>query len=183
MSNPARVRALPLLLAKAYKKVEDFFGGEIDKIKICSLSSDLNDVRLWSYYAGGHKGLAFEIDFSGLETNIYEVKYHKKLPTWPAFSGQTILGTERTQPNDLFSHKTEHWCFEKEYRIVNESKDLEDSKFFSIKGKIKAIYFGTRISNKHYELLKKIVQGKIPMWTTKINMEKVIVEPDKLMEG
>jgi hypothetical protein len=181
--NPALVRALPVLLAKAYKKAEDFLGGEIDKIKICSLSSDLNDVRLWSYYADGHKGLAFEIDFSGLATNIYEVKYHKKLPTCPAFPGKTILGRRQMQPDDLFSHKTEHWCFEKEYRIISESKDLEESRFFSIRGRIKAIYLGTRTSDFHRKLLNKIAPSAIRIYTTKINREKIIVEPDKLVEG
>jgi len=56
---------LPIKIEKI-KEAKDLFGGEIDKVKICSLSSDLNDVRLWSYYADGHKGIVFEIDFSGL---------------------------------------------------------------------------------------------------------------------
>src|SRR4030042_1235985 len=67
-------------------EAKDLFEGAIDKVKICSLSSDLNDVRLWSYYADGHEGIVFEIDFSGLEKRndskvIHQVTYSEKLPS------------------------------------------------------------------------------------------------------
>jgi hypothetical protein len=169
-TNPARRRALVELRSKTYKKAKDLLGGEIDKVKICSLSSDLNDVRLWSYYADGHKGIVFEIDFSGLETNIHEVKYDKKLPTC---GRRSILLME---PHDLFSHKTEHWEFESEYRIIHESKYLEEGKYFDIKGRIKAIYLGTRTNDVHRKLLNKIVPSEIPIYTTKINEKTVEVE-------
>jgi hypothetical protein len=172
----------------AYKKVEDLFGGEIDKIKICSLSADLKDVRLWSYYTDGHRGIVFEIDFSGLEERngskiIHPVTYSEKLP-WGLLPDEkiTLLG-EPLKPQDVLSRKTKHWEFESEYRIIDESEYLEESKYFGIKDRIKAIYLGTRTSDKYRELLKKLVQGKIPIWTTKINHEKIIVEPDKLIEG
>ncbi len=182
-SNPARLRALIELRGKTYKKVEDLDSNANDKIRICSLSSDLNDVRLWSYYADGHKGIVFEIDFLGLETRngykiICPVEYSEKLP-WS--STTTVLG--QLSPNEVLSRKTNHWAFESEYRIIDESKYLEEGKYFGIKGRIKAIYLGSRISDHHRELLSKIVRGKIPIYTTKINKEKIVVETDKLIEG
>ena len=177
--TPVRRRGLIELRSKAYKKVEVLFGGEIDNIKICSLSSDLSDVRLWSYYADGHRGVVFEIDFSGLE-KIYKVKYSEKLP-WGATPH--VVRPERSKPEDVLSHKTKHWEFESEYRIIDESKYLEEGKYFDIKGRIKAIYLGSHTSDYHRELLTKIVRGKIPIYTTKIDKEKIVVEPDKLIEG
>jgi hypothetical protein len=174
-TTPSRRRALFELRRKTYKKVEDFFEGDIDRIKICSLSSDLSDVRLWSYYADGHKGISFEIDCSGLE-KIYEVRYSEKL-----LQGSiSLLGG--TSITEALSHKTNHWAFESEYRIIDESKHLSKGKYFDIKSRVKAIYLGTRTSDDRRELLLKIVQGKIPIWTTKLNNKKVIVEPDKLIE-
>jgi len=151
---------LPIKLEKV-KEAKDLFGGAIDKVKICSLSSDLNDVRLWSYYADGHKGIVFEIDFSELET-IYEVMYSEKLP----------------QPSihEVLSRKTKHWRFESEYRIIDKSKHLDEGKFFGIKDRIKAIYLGNRTSDYHRKLLNKIVPSKIPICTTKINKKTIKVE-------
>ena len=169
--------ALALLRKRrTYNKVEDFFGGEIDKIKICSLSSDLNDVRLWSYYADGHKGIVFEIDFSGLETKLHEVYYSEKLPWGVSPQQKSILLAGWTRPHDMLSRKTNHWKFESEYRIINESKYLEEGKYFDIKGRIKAIYLGTRTSDIHRKLLISIVPSKIPIYMTNINKEKVVVE-------
>jgi hypothetical protein len=174
--------ALFLLQRRTYNKVEDFFGGEIDKIKICSLSSDLNDVRLWSYYADGHKGIVFEIDLSGLETKLHEVHYSETLP-WGVPPGVNIpIVSGWTKPQDVLSRKTNHWKFESEYRIIEESKNLLEGNFFDIRSRIKAIYLGNRISDPHCRLLTKIVRGQIPIWTTKINEEKIIVEPNKLIE-
>jgi hypothetical protein len=172
--SPSYVRGLAESL-KVYKKVEELNNSTKNHIRICSLSSDLNDVRLWSYYADGHKGIVFEIDFSGME-KIYKVIYSEKLP----WSSTGILG--RLSPHEILSHKTNHWEFESEYRIIYESTYLEEKKYFGINGRIKAIYLGTRTSENHRNLLKNIVQGKIPIYTTNINHKKVIVEPDKLIE-
>jgi len=178
--TPANRRGLVGLRSQAYKKVEVLLGGEIDKIKICSLSSDLNDVRLWSYYADGHKGIVFEIDFSGLEAIFHQVQYSEKLP-WGAMPH--VVRPERVKPEDVLSRKTNHWKFESEYRIIEESKNLSEGKYFDIKGRIKAIYLGNRLSDPHFGLLTKIAGGQMPIYTTKINEGKIIVEPDKLIEG
>jgi hypothetical protein len=160
-----------------YKKVEEeFFGGDIDKIKICSLSSDLNDVRLWSYYADGHKGVVFEINFSGLETKLREVHYSEKLPWGASPQHVSLLLRGWTKPDDVLSRKTNHWAFESEYRIIDESKCLEEGKYFSIKDRIKAIYLGTRTSEYNRKFLNKIVPSEIPIYTTKINEEIIKVE-------
>lgn len=177
--NPAYIRGLAESL-KTYNRVEDLGKNANDKIKICSLSSDLNDVRLWSYYADGHKGIVFEIDFSGLETRknykiIYPVEYSEKLP-WS--STNTILG--QLSHKEVLSRKTNHWAFESEYRIIDESKHLEEGKYFDIKGRIKAIYLGTRTSDIHRKLLNKIVPSEIPIYTTKINEKAIKVESDEL---
>jgi hypothetical protein len=173
-SIPSPLGAIVQLQGKTYKnKVEDLDSSANDKIRICSLSSDLNDVRLWSYYADGHKGIVFEIDFSGLETRnsnkiICPVEYSEKLPRSST--------TTNLRPNEVLSHKTNHWAFESEYRIIDESKYLEEGKYFDIKGRIKAIYLGSRISDHHRKLLNKIVPSGIPIYTTNINKEKIIVE-------
>lgn len=160
----------PLLLVKSfnvYKNVEDLIFGSIDKIRICSLSSSFSEVRLWSHYADGHKGIVFEIDFSGLESKIHKVNYYEELPSF----GFSIL--TQPHPHEVLSCKTKHWEYEAEYRIFHESE------FFDISNRIKGIYLGTRISATHYGLVTKVVPNKIPIYTTKINKRKILVELNK----
>ena len=61
------------------------------KSKICSLSSSINDVRLWSLYSDGLKGIVIEVEFDSkeLEINLFQVEYSEKLP----FGGSTLLGS------------------------------------------------------------------------------------------
>lgn len=161
---------LPPFMAKGpvklYKNVEDL-PIDLSKTKICCLSSDMSDVRLWSYYADGHKGVVFEVDFSGIESQVRKVKYDNKLPTF----GSTILTSPF--PHEVLSHKTNHWVYEAEYRIIH------DGEYFPINNRIKAIYAGFRISDFHYDLLNKLVTNGIPIIRTKINKDEIKVEPNQ----
>lgn len=150
---------------KQYKNIEDL-PFDWSKTRICSLSYNLNDVRLWSYYADGHKGVVFEIDFSGID-QVYKVNYCDKLPTF----GNSILTSPL--PHEVLTRKTKHWAFEEEYRIIHSSE------YFPISNRIKAIYAGVRISNSRYDLLKEIVANNIPIICTKINKDEIKVEPNQ----
>lgn len=149
---------------KQCKTIEDLHVG-VEHSKICSLSKSLNEIRLWSHYADGHKGIAIEIDFSKNMKDFYEVTYVPRLQEF----GNTIL-TGPT-PEKVLSFKTEHWSYEDECRIIQKDN------FYSISGRIKSIFTGHRISNFHLELLKKVVPSQIPIISTKINTEKIIVQP------
>jgi hypothetical protein len=124
----------------------------------------MSDVRLWSHYTNGHKGVVFEIDFSGIESQVHKVIYDDKLPTF----GSTILTSPF--PYEVLSCKTKHWEYESEYRIIH------DSEYFPIANRIKAIYAGFRISDFHYDLLNKIVPNSVPIFRTKINKDEIKVE-------
>ncbi len=145
-----------------HKSVEDMATGIP---RICSLSSSLNDVRLWSHYADGHKGVVFEIDFKGIESQVNEVKYSNDLPV----SSTSILGGGI--PKEVLLCKTDHWEYEAEYRIFH------DNDFFDITKRLTAIYFGFRIDESQHDLLMRILPEEIPKVKTKINRSKVIVEP------
>jgi len=42
---------------------------------ICSLSGNFQDIRLWSHYGDGHRGIAIEIDFTDHEADAKPVRY------------------------------------------------------------------------------------------------------------
>lgn len=88
------------------KSVSDLCDSAQDKVRICSLSSSITDVRLWSHYADGNRGFALEIDFSGLEDYVHKVIYSKELPTY----GYTLLTAP--SPIEVLTRKTLHWSYE-----------------------------------------------------------------------
>ena len=130
------------------------------------MSSDLSDVRLWSNYADGHKGIAIEIDFPDDESHLYKLNYVDGL--------QEYMPTVITDPvpSHVLSFKTKHWAHESEYRLII----YED--YFSIKDRITAIYAGVRVSESQLSLLRKIIPNNINLFTSKMHEELIRVEPD-----
>lgn len=156
---------------KTCNTIEDLHFG-VENSKICSLTKSLNDVRLWSHYADGHKGIAIEIDFSENEKDIYQVKYVSSLQEFEL--GKTFLTSLAINPLPTYvlSFKTDHWSYEDEYRII------QSENYYPISGKIKSIFTGHRISNFHLDLLRKLVPPQIPIITTKINTKNITVQPN-----
>ena len=136
------------------------------QLKVCSLSDSLNDVRMWSFYADDHKGIAIEINFDGFENDINKVDYLENLPEY---------NLTNPDPYEILTKKTMHWFYESEYRIIRKEE------YYPVNGRIKAIYLGQRISNIHLEILKKIIPYETPIYQTKLNIDEIKIQPDKLL--
>ncbi len=132
-----------------------------NKKRICSLSSSYSDVRLWSFYASSHSGVAVEIDFSNNLDDIYEVKY---LESFPEF-GNTILTAPSVE--QVLSCKTNHWKYENEIRIIT------DNLYYSIENRIKRIVLGHRIKDDHIEILKRVTNGSVDFVHTAIDYDSI----------
>jgi hypothetical protein len=139
---------------EGFNSVKELFSGA-SYTKICSLSADFSDVRLWSNYADGHRGVAIEINFPDIPNDkIVEVKYTLGLPKFK--------NKPKPRPQEILSYKTDHWAHEREYRIIN------DNKYFPITDGINAVLLGSRISNEHLQLLSKLVP---PEWVSKTEID------------
>jgi hypothetical protein len=148
---------------KVTKSVDDLPYDSKDRVRICSLSASPSDILLWSHYADGHKGIAIEIDALGLEAIIHEVKYADVLPQY----SYTLLGMPT--PEELLTHKTQHWKYEAEHRVLCEEP------FLDVAGKIRRVLLGSRISRLHGELLHKVCSPQISLVHTKIDTESLKV--------
>jgi hypothetical protein len=138
--------------------------------RICSLSRDISDVRLWSFYAKGHTGVAIEVDFSSHEKDSCAVVYSPGLP----MQGATLLDSQ--SPKNLLCCKTNHWSYESEHRIISGDE------YYPVTGRIKRIIAGHRASDKNLELLKKVVP-QIPIIKAKIDPQTVKVTFDAAKES
>ncbi|MFT3806050.1 DUF2971 domain-containing protein [Arenimonas sp.] len=125
--------------------------------RVCSLTADVHDVRMWSLYAESHQGIAVEINFDGLDGSLHAVSYEADLPKF----GSTILGG----PNaiDVLTKKTTHWEYEKEYRIIG------DQPYFDIGGRITKVILGIRASESIAWLLQKVTHPSISIVKAKLD--------------
>lgn len=133
--------------------------------RVCSLSANLKDVRLWSHYADGHKGVAIEIDFSGYEADVVPIHYLAEMKKY----SNTILGMPF--PDEVLRHKTAHWLYEEEVRIIQADP------YYPIEGRITSIFLGARTSNDRKDMLYKVLPKGIAMIETKINEVTLEIEP------
>lgn len=165
-----RIKFPFFLLPETYtltKSVDDLFLSSKDRVRICSLSSSLSEIRLWSHYADGNRGIALAIDFSGLEDFVHKVTYSEKLPSY----GYTLLTAP--SPVEVLTRKTIHWNYESEFRIVHEEE------YFDINNRLKAIYVGTRIKDTHLAFLEKMKSHEVPIIYTEIDSAKLEIRARK----
>lgn len=131
--------------------------------RVCSLSMTSTDVRMWSLYANGHKGIAIEIDFSGIEENAKEVVYSTGLAEF----GTSLLGG--ATPEDVLTRKTNHWEYEKEYRIIWKEP------YFPITGRIRRVIVGYRAPEDLVNLLRKVAPKTIGFHWATLDQDGVLV--------
>lgn len=150
---------------RRYKSVEDLPAYNSD-LKICSLSKSLTDIRMWSHYANGHTGVAIEIDFSNHKSDATKVNYEIGLKK----HGVKIL-EGNAAPSEVLSYKTEHWEYEEEYRVIHADD------YYSIEGRVSAIYLGIRVSDFHRKLLSKSIPQHIKLIPTALDKNEIVVNP------
>lgn len=145
----------------ALTSLEDINGPEdYIIVRVCSLSSDMKDVRLWSHYAGGHRGVAIEIDASESMGDFDMVNYEPKLPLFddPRYAGPSWKMALTT--------KTSHWEYEKEYRVITAEE------FYPIKGKIKRVIAGVRCKATDIPLIQKLLPNNVPLFRARLDEER-----------
>jgi len=135
--------------------------------RVCSLSGSKSDVRLWSHYAGGHAGIAIEVDLEADTECLYEVDYVNQLRE---FSYSLLTAPESTE---ILKIKSVHWEYEEEYRLISKEE------FFSVSGKITGVYLGLRTSDHMKEMLLRVIGEAFPIYSTKLNEQKIEIELNK----
>lgn len=137
--------------ARTYaKKCNELNNKLLDSAGILSLSTDNQNITMWSHYANNHKGLAFELDvtedydffslYGVVEyTDNYEILSYAK--------------DNRDELSKLFLTKFTDWTYEKEVRIIDYEKNGV-RKFNPLA--LKTIYFGCKASSTNINHVKKL---------------------------
>ncbi|HWQ41188.1 MAG TPA: DUF2971 domain-containing protein [Desulfosporosinus sp.] len=150
-------------LIRSIKSVKDLPIHSHNDLRICSLTSALCDVRMWSLYASGHKGVAYELDVNGFDIKVHEVIYEPKLKKWST----TLLGAP--SPEEVLSRKTEHWTYEHEYRIFTNEK------YLSVKDRIRRVIVGARATPMLENLIRRLAGENIEVVRASLDVDGVRV--------
>lgn len=137
--------------------------------RVCSLTGNARDVRMWSLYADSHQGVAVEIEFNDEEmTNVVrKVKYGTDLPKF-------AHSLENHPPAaEVLICKTNHWEYEDEYRIIT------DQETFPIAGKIRRVLLGGRCNSAVVELLDKLLPANIELRHTGLDFSGMAIQEDR----
>jgi len=146
--------------------VDELIMGKAAAWRVCSLSADPSEVRLWSHYADAHRGVAIEVDFTGYEAEVKKVIYE---PTLRQFS---LAHLSKPSGAKVLQYKTDHWSYEAEYRVISATE------FHKINGRITGVYCGPRMDRETAQLIRKAVPSSIPLFRTALNRHKLKVETD-----
>lgn len=143
-----------------YKIITD----EMSKIKMCSLSSDMNNPILWAHYADGFKGICIEVEIDESILTPYEITYSEFNPIpsegYRGFQGKDEEMTPHDWAMTALRGKYEAWTYENEYRLFS------DSKYISEGLTITAIYIGLRTSEVYKKLIHQLLPDKVEIKET-----------------
>jgi hypothetical protein len=142
---------------------------ELEKMGVFTLSESSNNILLWSHYADGHRGFCVEfIRNPDNQLGNYEitrrVQYRDDYP---------IINPIKEDVFDLkFFTKASDWEYEREWRLVNEEGDSEES---LPDVDISAIIFGLKMAESHKKIIRKITSD-----LTHIKYRQTVIVPDRL---
>jgi hypothetical protein len=162
--------SLPSLFQKQLKTYKDI-KEELDSWGILCLSSEFDNLLLWSHYAEDHKGVVLEFSpsvekdsFLLAGRNVFytpnrPVCYNPKY----FFSSPNEQATELTV-NDVIYNKHPLWSYEKEYRVAFPNFCKEQSRVYIpfLEEDLSAIYLGSKTSQEDKEKYIKLAKQVNP---------------------
>ncbi len=119
--------------------------GQKQKLRICSLSRNCSSTLMWSHYADSHKGVAI-----GVKVNPNQETREVRYKGMSYVRDATRIGSHETAKN-ILTYKLDSWTYEDEERVFVTSGNYA-------KVKVSKIVMGSRISEKHKALVRKLVK-------------------------
>jgi len=128
----------------AYKRYQEQMLGVTDEIGLMCLSEVNDDLLMWSHYADRHQGFCL-----GFERSPGNIVGRQAAPVvyQRAYPRLSLIDFDRTtNPNSanvLWLTKSDHWAYEREWRLMA----LKGDRSYSIDASICSIIFGLRMND------------------------------------
>jgi hypothetical protein len=148
--------------------VENVYPSEDGLYRVCSLTSRLSNVLLWSHYASSCSGVAIAIDFTDRMDCVTKMEYDDKQLLFTN-NDSHLPGIRK-----LLGRKTKDWEYEEEYRIITGDEYLE------VAGRITGVILGPRFRREHYGFIKDCLPRGATLTKTVLNDERNTIDEEKV---
>lgn len=168
-----------------HKSIPQLYDEWIDEVReafgVYSLSFDITNELLWSYYANGHKGFCIEYEMELLRelciqdsyTNVIRMNYRNKPPTLHFKFSDNIHEVVYI----MHGYKSKKWEHEKEIRIISDKQGLIGIKESAVTG----IYFGIRMPDSDKNKIIDAFQCRnIQFYQMELKPNSYLLEPKPL---
>jgi hypothetical protein len=144
------------------KTIKDVIAKNFGIARLCSFTSSIDNILLWSHYANSHKGLCIEFDAEQLPiASAMKVHYQDNYPS-----------VDYPMPDDARGFaavltKSRVWEYENEFRLLlvpsaPEQHPNDGESYCLSGGEITSIYLGAEVSDAHrQQLLSLVTEGKL----------------------
>jgi hypothetical protein len=123
----------------------------IGKLGLACFTGTKDNLLMWAHYTGEHKGVCLEFDYSkDIEffKPFKKVNYDKVYPTYNYYNDKNNVVEQ------LLIHKSEHWSYEEEVRLIKKKTGLYEFKPESLTG----IYFGVKTQPEQINTIKNLLK-------------------------
>jgi hypothetical protein len=107
---------------------------------------------MWAHYTQDHKGICLEFDYT-LDHDFFkplkEVSYDDTYPVYNYYEDKNNV------VDQLMLHKSKHWSYEQEIRIIKHEKGLRSFNPISLR----KIFFGVRTPDKQMNTIKNLIRN------------------------
>lgn len=174
-----QVAEMRAIISKTIPSIIDFHTPAIQKsfndavakhIGILCLSEQQDDLLMWAHYANSHEGFVIEFDpsssfFNGRRSDQDELRHLRKV-SYSEARPQLVMSNARDMGS--FLTKSQHWAYEKEWRMMFALADATEVKVFGEKqfhlfsfpaNAILSVTFGCRMSQLKRDEITEVLQG------------------------
>jgi hypothetical protein len=123
---------------------------------ICSLTSQNDNLLMWSHYANSHTGFCIGLDSEKIFLSVLGIL--KKMHYSDVFPIIPMFGSGPLDMIELLMTKSTHWQYEEEFRLIRT--DSTNKTFNFDNTAIKEIILGCKIDSKDKEEIVSIAKSK-----------------------
>ena len=137
----------------AYKrKINAISKQVIGKLGLSCFGLTKDNLLMWAHYTQDHKGICFEFDYSR-DNNFFRLM--KKViydETYPVYN---YYEDKQNAVGQLMLHKSNHWQYEQEIRIIKKGQGLHSFNPLSLR----KVFFGVRTPDKQISTIKNLIRN------------------------